>query len=295
MEMLILAYACKTSSARRIVGVLPYLPYSRQSKLRNRGCIAAKLLASMMTKAGLTHVITIDLHHKEIQGFFDVPVDNLRASAFIMEYIKDNVPNYHNAVIVARHPGVTYRASSYAERMHLRIAVIHGQKEAEPDYDDENYGRSSSPPPFIDEEPEEPTTIVIPPHVRRKRNDSTVKVKPSLYCVGDVQGRIAIIVDDVIDEVGELIAAAECLKENGAYKIYAAATHGILSKDSPELLDQSPIDEVLITNTVPTQDQECRCKKIKTIDISILLAEAVRRIYNGESMSYLFRNIPMEQ
>ncbi|KAA0196001.1 hypothetical protein HAZT_HAZT007010 [Hyalella azteca] len=119
MELLIMAYACKTSSARNIVGVIPYMPYCKQSKMRKRGCIVSKLLAKMMCKAGLTHVITMDLHQKEIQGFFDCPVDNLRASPFLLQYIQESIPDYRNSVIVARDPGSAKKATSYAERLRL--------------------------------------------------------------------------------------------------------------------------------------------------------------------------------
>ncbi|XP_037946941.1 phosphoribosyl pyrophosphate synthase-associated protein 2-like isoform X2 [Teleopsis dalmanni] len=144
MELLIMAYACKTSSARSIVGVIPYLPYSKQCKMRKRGCIVTKLLAKMMCTSGLTHIITMDLHQKEIQGFFDIPVDNLRASPFLLQYIQESIPDYRNSVIVARDPGSAKKATSYAERLRLGIAVIHGeQKEAESDEVDGRY----SPPP----------------------------------------------------------------------------------------------------------------------------------------------------
>ncbi|XP_034486724.1 phosphoribosyl pyrophosphate synthase-associated protein 2 isoform X6 [Drosophila innubila] len=144
MELLIMAYACKTSSARSIVGVIPYLPYSKQCKMRKRGCIVSKLLAKMMCTSGLTHIITMDLHQKEIQGFFDIPVDNLRASPFLLQYIQESIPEYRNSVIVARNPGVAKKANSYAERLRLGLAVIHGeQKEAESDEVDGRY----SPPP----------------------------------------------------------------------------------------------------------------------------------------------------
>ncbi|XP_049952115.1 uncharacterized protein LOC126463402 [Schistocerca serialis cubense] len=129
MELLIMAYACKTSSAKSIVGVIPYLPYSKQCKMRKRGCIVSKLLAKMMCKSGLSHVITMDLHKKEIQEFFDCPVDNLRASPFLLQYIQECIPDYRNAVIVARNPGSAKKATSYAERLRLGIAVIHGEQE----------------------------------------------------------------------------------------------------------------------------------------------------------------------
>ncbi|XP_032597435.1 phosphoribosyl pyrophosphate synthase-associated protein 2 isoform X3 [Drosophila grimshawi] len=293
MELLIMAYACKTSSARSIVGVIPYLPYSKQCKMRKRGCIVSKLLAKMMCTSGLTHIITMDLHQKEIQGFFDIPVDNLRASPFLLQYIQESIPDYRNSVIVARNPGVAKKANSYAERLRLGLAVIHGeQKEAESDEVDGRY----SPPPTRNSTPQH-----APISSRQRTTSVSVgvpehpsKVKPPLTIVGDVNGRIAIMVDDLIDDVQAFVAAAEMLKDNGACKIYVLATHGLLSSDAPRLLEESVIDEIVVTNTIPHEVQKLQCNKIKTIDISILIAEAIRRIHNKESMSYLFRNVTLE-
>ncbi|XP_017058618.1 phosphoribosyl pyrophosphate synthase-associated protein 2 isoform X5 [Drosophila ficusphila] len=284
MELLIMAYACKTSSARSIVGVIPYLPYSKQCKMRKRGCIVSKLLAKMMCTSGLTHIITMDLHQKEIQGFFDIPVDNLRASPFLLQYIQESIPDYRNSVIVARNPGVAKKANSYAERLRLTLAVIHGeQKETDADEVD---GRYSPPPTSSNRQRTTSVSVGVPEHI--------VKVKPPLTIVGDVSGRIAIMVDDLIDDVQAFVAAAEMLKENGACKIYVLATHGLLSSDAPRQLEESPIDEIVVTNTIPHEIQKLQCHKIKTIDISILIAEAIRRIHNKESMSYLFRNVTLE-
>nr|XP_017000564.1 phosphoribosyl pyrophosphate synthase-associated protein 2 isoform X2 [Drosophila takahashii]XP_017000565.1 phosphoribosyl pyrophosphate synthase-associated protein 2 isoform X2 [Drosophila takahashii] len=313
MELLIMAYACKTSSARSIVGVIPYLPYSKQCKMRKRGCIVSKLLAKMMCTSGLTHIITMDLHQKEIQGFFDIPVDNLRASPFLLQYIQESIPDYRNSVIVARNPGVAKKANSYAERLRLGLAVIHGeQKETDADEVDGRY----SPPPTsaysnllgnsvemcLPATPRNSTPQHAPTSSNRQRTTSVsvgvpehiVKVKPPLTIVGDVSGRIAIMVDDLIDDVQAFVAAAEMLKEHGACKIYVLATHGLLSSDAPRQLDESPIDEIVVTNTIPHEIQKLQCHKIKTIDISILIAEAIRRIHNKESMSYLFRNVTLE-
>ncbi|XP_074778540.1 phosphoribosyl pyrophosphate synthase-associated protein 1 isoform X7 [Athene noctua] len=120
------------------------------------------------------------------------------------------------------------------------------------------------------------------------------KEKPPITVVGDVGGRIAIIVDDIIDDVESFVAAAEILKERGAYKIFVMATHGLLSADAPRLIEESSIDEVVVTNTVPHEVQKLQCPKIKTVDISLILSEAIRRIHNGESMAYLFRNITVD-
>lgn len=353
MELLIMTYACKTASARRIVGVIPYLPYCKQSKMRKRGSIVCKLFAQMLVRAGLTHVITMDLHQKEIQGFFNVPVDNLRASPFLIQYIQEQIPDWRNAVIVARTPSAAKRATSYAERIRLGIAVIHGEnKESESDEQD---GRHS-PPPFGDAEGTLPplrSSTLGPesscpnmdavnslrlsensstqncsgsgPPMRRVRSSSAsasrnsenqrnempnkscpvvvpgglfepfpmlvAKEKPPINVVGDVGGKIAIIIDDIIDDVSSFIEAAEILKERGAYKVYVMATHGLLSADAPRRLEDSPIDVVVVTNTVPHEVQKMQCHKIKTVEIDVMLSESIRRIYHDESMSYLFRNI----
>lgn len=284
MELLIMAYACKTSSAKSVVGVIPYLPYSKQCKMRKRGCIVSKLLAKMMCNSGLTHVITMDLHQKEIQGFFDCPVDNLRASPFLLQYIQESIPDYRNAVIVARNPGSANKATSYAERLRLGIAVIHGeQKEADSDMVD---GRYSPPPTTIASRIMMGVGVGVPQH--------PAKEKPPINVVGDISGRIAIMVDDMIDDVQSFVTASEVLKERGAYKIYVMATHGLLSSDAPRLIEDSPIDEVVVTNTIPHDLQKLQCHKIKTVDISVLLSEGIRRIHNKESMSYLFKNVTLE-
>ncbi|XP_074647290.1 phosphoribosyl pyrophosphate synthase-associated protein 2-like isoform X2 [Tubulanus polymorphus] len=300
MEMLILAYACKTSCSNKIIGVVPYLPYCKQSKMRKRGCIVSKLLAKMMDKAGLDHLITMDLHSKEIQGFFDMPVDNLRASPFLLQYIQEQIPDYRNAVIVARNPNSVKRATSYAERLRLGIAVIHGEEKSESEKDD---GRNSPPLQKMAEMnmgeremglemfPERRRPSI---HIQRSPWVLQAKEKPPINVVGDVGGRIAIVVDDLIDDVEAFVAAAEVLKERGAYKIFVMATHGLLSMDAPRLIEESCIDEVVVTNTVPHEVQKMQCHKIKTVDISIMLSEAIRRIHNNESMSYLFQNISTE-
>ncbi|XP_066560384.1 phosphoribosyl pyrophosphate synthase-associated protein 1 isoform X2 [Amia ocellicauda] len=281
MELLVMAYALKTSCAKNIIGVIPYFPYSKQCKMRKRGSIVCKLLASMLAKAGLTHIITMDLHQKEIQGFFSFPVDNLRASPFLLQYIQEEIPDYRNAIIVAKSPSAAKRAQSYAERLRLGLAVMHGEAQcSESDMAD---GRHS------------------PPSVRNSTGHPGLelplmmaKEKPPITVVGDVGGRIAIIVDDIIDDVEDFVATAEILKERGAYKIYIMATHGLLSADAPRLIEESAIDEVVVTNTVPHEVQKLQCPKIKTVDVSMILAEAIRRIHNGESMAYLFRNITVD-
>ncbi|XP_054635789.1 phosphoribosyl pyrophosphate synthase-associated protein 1-like isoform X1 [Dunckerocampus dactyliophorus] len=298
MELLIMAYALKTSCAKNIIGVIPYFPYSKQCKMRKRGSIVCKLLASMLAKAGLTHIITMDLHQKEIQGFFGFPVDNLRASPFLIQYIQEEIPDYRNAVIVAKSPSAAKRAQSYAERLRLGLAVLHG---AAHNLESSIADGPTSPPPARSNAGH--TGLELPPSTGSRFRVPfpgielpmmMAKEKPPITVVGDVGGRIAIIVDDIIDDVQEFVAAAEILKERGAYKIYIMATHGLLSAEAPRLIEESAIDEVVVTNTVPHEVQKLQCPKIKTVDVSMILAEAIRRIHNGESMAYLFRNIAVD-
>ncbi|XP_034443730.1 phosphoribosyl pyrophosphate synthase-associated protein 1-like isoform X1 [Hippoglossus hippoglossus] len=296
MELLVMAYALKTSCAKNIIGVLPYFPYSKQCKMRKRGSIVCKLLTSMLAKAGLTHIITMDLHQKEIQGFFSFPVDNLRASPFLIQYIQEEIPDYRNAIIVAKSPSAAKRAQSYAERLRLGLAVMHG--EAHHSESDMADGRHSPP---LSRTTTGHTGLELPSSSRHhvpfpgiELPMMMAKEKPPITVVGDVGGRIAIIVDDIIDDVEDFVAAAEILKERGAYKIYIMATHGLLSADAPRLIEESAIDEVVVTNTVPHEVQKLQCPKIKTVDVSMILAEAIRRIHNGESMAYLFRNIAVD-
>jgi len=287
MELLIMAYACKTSSCKNIIGVVPYLPYCQQTKMKRRGNISLKLVADLCCKAGFSHIITLDLHSKESQAFFSCRMDNLRASPFFLQYIIDNVPDYNNSVIVAKNPIAARRATSYADRLRLGIAVIHGEmKQEEIDQD----GRASPPP-----------SSPAPPDISRRLYSlgamlppQAAKEKPPIYVVGEVSGKTAIIVDDIMDDVQSFVDAAKVLKEAGANKVFIMATHGILSgQNDIRLLENSQIDEVVLTNSVPP-DSGPTCNKFKTVDISILLAEAIRRIHNKESMSHLFKNVTME-
>ncbi|CAF0806499.1 unnamed protein product [Rotaria sordida] len=295
MELMIMSYACKTSCARNIIGVLPYLPYSKQSKQKKRGCITMKLVAQMLVKAGLTHLITVDLHQKEIQGFFDIPVDNLRASSFLLDYIQQQIPDWRNSVIVARTPNQAKRVTGFAQRLKLNIAVIHGSQEREIEIEEAD-GRNSPPPPLstsLEDSPESISkrrSVFTIPSLALGSN-VLVKGKLPMDVVGDVGGRIAIIVEDMIDDVAGLVQAADILCDRGAYKVYALATHALFTNDAPSLIEESQISEVVVTNTVPHEFAKLQCTKIKTVDISLLLSEAIRRIHNQESMSYLFRNV----
>ncbi|KAK9351464.1 phosphoribosyltransferase-like protein [Lipomyces doorenjongii] len=250
MELLIMINACKTASARRITAVMPNFPYARQDKKdKSRAPITAKLMANMLQTAGCSHVITMDLHASQIQGFFNVPVDNLYAEPSVLKYIRENV-DYGNAVIVSPDAGGAKRAAALADRLDLNFALIHKE--------------------------------------RQRANEVS-----RMVLVGDVAGKVAILVDDMADTCGTLVKAAETLTTHGAVSVIAIVTHGILSGKACERIMDSRLTKVICTNTVPHDDKKIICPKLDTIDISPTLAESIRRLHNGESVSYLFTHVPL--
>ncbi|KAG0077189.1 hypothetical protein BGZ92_002029 [Podila epicladia] len=252
MELLIMINACKTASARRITAIIPCFPYARQDKKdKSRAPITAKLIANMLTVAGANHVITMDLHASQIQGFFNVPVDNLYAEPSTLKYIAEQIPDYKNGVIVSPDAGGAKRATSIADRLDLDFALIHKE--------------------------------------RKKANEVS-----RMVLVGDVKGKIAILVDDMADTCGTLGLAAKTLAENGALKVYAIVTHGILCGKAVQVINDSVLTKVVVTNTVPHDDKKKICPKLDTIDISGTLAEAIRRTHNGESVSFLFSHAVLQ-
>ncbi|KAG2180625.1 hypothetical protein INT44_003632 [Umbelopsis vinacea] len=250
MELLIMINACKTASARRITAVIPCFPYARQDKKdKSRAPITAKLTANMLTVAGADHVITMDLHASQIQGFFNIPVDNLYCEPSMIKYIRTCIPEWTNAIIVSPDAGGAKRATSIADRLNLDFALIHKE--------------------------------------RKKANEVS-----RMVLVGDVRGKIAILVDDMADTCGTLGLAAKTLVENGAEKVYAIVAHGILSGKAIKVINESVIEKMVVTNTIPHDEKMSICPKIDIIDISATLGEAIRRTHNGESVSYLFSNVP---
>ncbi|TGZ84505.1 phosphoribosyl pyrophosphokinase [Ascodesmis nigricans] len=248
MELLIIIKACKTASARRVTAVMPNFPYARQDKKdKSRAPISAKMVANMLQKAGCDHVITIDLHASQIQGFFDVPVDNLYAEPLTLRYIRQNL-DHENAVIVSPDAGGAKRATALADRLDLNFALIHKERSR----------------------PNEVSRMTL---------------------VGDVAGKVAILVDDMADTCGTLCKAAEILVENGAKEVVAIVTHGILSGDACEKVEKSRLSRLVVTDTVPHEDKRKRCSKIETIDVAPTIAEACRRTHNGESVSFLFNHV----
>ncbi|KAL1237513.1 Phosphoribosyl pyrophosphate synthase-associated protein [Trichinella spiralis] len=282
MELLIMIYACKTASARRITVVMPYLPYTKCQNREKRTPIVSKLLANMITKAGASRVITLDLCRPEVQGFYSIPVDNVRASWFLAERIRERISDYKNAIVIAKNPTVMPKASSLAEKLGLILGVIHGEME-----------------PLEEEEQSLTNSIATSSSNSSGSSDSLSKQQlphhqVPLTLIGDVGGRIAILVDYVIDYVESFIRSAEVLKRRGAYKIYVVATHAIFGHNAPLLLENSVIDTVFVTNSIPHELQKLQCHKIETIDVSPILSEAIRRCFNRESLSRLFSDVAVQ-
>ncbi len=243
MELLILIDALKRASAERITAVLPYYGYARQDrKVSPRAPISAKLLADLITTAGASRILTVDLHAGQIQGFFNIPVDHLFAAPVLLEYLK-KLKN--DLVIVSPDAGGVERARAYAKRLNTSLAIIDKRREG--------------------------------PNVSQVMN-----------IIGDVEGMVAIIVDDLVDTGGTLARAAYALMEKGAKTVYACCTHPVLSGKAVEIISGSPIEEMIVTNTIPLQEEANACRKIKVLSVSGLLADAIRRIYEDESVSCLF-------
>uniref|UniRef100_A0AC34FW04 Ribose-phosphate diphosphokinase n=1 Tax=Panagrolaimus sp. ES5 TaxID=591445 RepID=A0AC34FW04_9BILA len=251
MELLIMINACKSASSNRVAAVIPCFPYSRQDKKdKNRAPISAKLIANMLSVSGADHIITMDLHASQIQGFFDIPVDNLFAEPAILRYIQTSIPNWENCVIVSPNAEGAKRVTSIADRLSVDFALIHKE---------------------------------------RKRANEDEKMN----LVGDVKNKIAVLIDDIVDTCGTICLAGEKLIEAGALKVYAICIHGVLSGPAIQRLNNSRFESVIVTNTIPQEENMRQCSKLKCIDISMILAEAIRRTHNGESVSYLFSHVPM--
>ncbi|KAI0335249.1 phosphoribosyl pyrophosphokinase [Cubamyces sp. BRFM 1775] len=250
MEVCIMIHACKIASAKRITAVLPLFPYARQDKKdKSRAPITAKLVANMLQKSGCDHVITMDLHASQIQGFFDVPVDKwLYAEPSSIQYIRTNF-DLSDIVIVSPDAGGAKRATSMADRLGVDFALFHKE--------------------------------------RKKANEVS-----RMVLVGHVKDKIAILVDDMADTCGTLCLAAQHLTEAGAAKVYAMVTHGILSGNALKNVEQSSLEKLIVTNTLPQADNVANCSKIEVIDIGNVLGEVIRRSHYGESVSKLFDEVP---
>jgi ribose-phosphate pyrophosphokinase len=244
MEALVIVDALRRASAHRITLVLPYYGYARQDKkLGPREPVTAKLVANLLTSAGIDRVLTVDLHAEQIAAFFDVPVDHLPAAPIIAEYLLDQRLCGPDVVVVSPDVGGTARARRLAERLKSPLAII-AKRRPEP-------------------------------------NRSEV-----MEIIGDVSGKTAVMIDDMIDTAGSVVAGAEAMLERGARSIYACCTHGVLSGQALQRIDASPIRELIITNTVPVNT--AASDKVVCLSVAPLLARAIHRIHEDRSVSEIF-------
>ena len=245
MELLIMIDALKRASAGRITAIIPYYAYGRTDKKdQPRVPITARLLADLLTVAGANRVLTMTLHAGQIQGFFNIPVDELSAMALLSRYFKDK--QLADWVIVAPDLGAAKKARNFGQRVGGTLAVI------------------------------------------EKRRPSNVGQSEVVNVIGDVNGRRAIIFDDEIDTASSVIGATNVLVKAGVGEIYVAATHGIFSGPAIERLQQAPIKEVVVTDTVPLSAEK-QLPKITVLSVASLFAEAIQRIHAGGSVGALFR------
>jgi len=247
MELLIMIDAMKRASAFRITAVIPYYGYGRQDrKVQPRVPITAKLVADLITTAGADHVLTMDLHAGQIQGFFNIPVDNLFAAPILLQYFQDRVAQgvWRDLVVVSPDAGGVERARAFAKRLGTSLAIMD----------------------------------------KRRTAPNEAKI---MHVIGDVRGRDVILLDDIIDTAGTITQAAQALREEGARRILASCTHAVLSGRAIERLEQSEIEEVVVTNTIPLREEQV-CKKVTVLSVAPLLGEAIRRIHTETSVSSLF-------
>lgn len=246
MELLIMIDALKRASAKDITAVVPYYGYARQDrKVAPRTPISAKLVADLLTAAGTSRVVAMDLHAGQIQGFFDIPFDNLFSSPVLIDYLKSEIKGQGEVVMVSPDAGGVERARAFAKRLDASVAMIDKRRTG--------------------------------PNVAQAMN-----------IVGDVQGKIAIIVDDMIDTAGTLTEAANAVLKAGATRVYATASHGVLSGPAIERITHSRIEKVIVTDSIPLTEEGAKCSKIVQLSCSDLLAEAIHRIHNYDSVSSLF-------
>ncbi|NLW04439.1 MAG: ribose-phosphate pyrophosphokinase [Pseudomonadaceae bacterium] len=248
MELILMVDALRRASAHRITAVIPYFGYARQDRrVRSaRVPISAKVIADMMCAAGVNRVMTMDLHADQIQGFFDVPVDNIYGSPILLDDIERQ--NYENMVVVSPDVGGVVRARAIAKELN-------------------------------------DTDLAIIDKRRPQANQAQV-----MHIIGDVKDRTCVLVDDMVDTAGTLCKAAEALKARGAKRVVAYATHPILSGAAISNISNSLLDELIVTDTIPIREELMKCGKIRQLTISGLLAEAVRRVSNEESISAMFRS-----
>ncbi|MBL8671226.1 MAG: ribose-phosphate pyrophosphokinase [Alphaproteobacteria bacterium] len=245
MELLVMIDALRRGSARRITAVVPYYGYARQDRKSGpRTPISAKLVANLITTAGADRVLTVDLHAGQIQGFFDIPLDNLFGAPVFVKDIQERA-NGDRLVIVSPDVGGVVRARAHAKRLDAELAII---------------------------------------DKRRER----AGVSEVMHIIGDVAGHRCILIDDIVDSAGTLCNAADALKKAGAKSVSAYVTHGVLSGGAVKRVSMSPLEELVITDTIAATDQVKACKAIRVLSIAPLIGEALRRIAEERSVSSLF-------
>ncbi len=244
MELVLMLDATKRASPGCITVVMPYFGYARQDrKVEARVPISAKAVADVLTAAGAQRLLTIDLHAGQIQGFFNIPVDNLFASAVFIDYIRNL--GYDDLVIVAPDAGGVERARAYAKRLNVDLGIIDKR--------------------------------------RTPKNQAEV-----MHVIGDVSGRVAILVDDMVDTSGTITRGADALMENGAKAVFACATHAVLTGPALERINNSAVEELVVTDTIPLNGKDKECPKLKVLSVAPLMAETIQRIHEGLSVSALF-------
>lgn len=245
MELMIMTDALKRASANSITAVIPYFGYSRQDRTSEpRVPITAKLVADLITTSGVDRLVTMDLHAGQIQGFFNIPVDNLYSMPVTVRYLKENY-RCDSCVVVSPDAGGVARARAYAKRLDLPLAVVDKRRVA-------------------------------------------ANVAQAMNVVGDVAGKKAILVDDIVDTAGTLCEAATALVNNGATDVIAVATHGILSGPAIDRIMASPMSELVVTDTIELPQDRASVSKIKSLSVASIFATSIERIFRKESISSLF-------
>ena len=244
MELLLMIDAMKRASAIRVTAVIPYYGYARQDKkVAPRVPISAKLVADLLTVAGATRIITMDLHAGQIQGFFNIPVDNLFAASVLIDYMRENFNS--DLMIISPDAGGVERARAFAKRLNAGLAIID------------------------------------------KRRDAPNEAK-AMAVIGDVEGKVAVILDDMVDTAGTLTEAAAALTEKGAKEIHACCAHAVLSGPAIERIENSALKTMVVTDTIPLQINAQACEKVKVLSIAALFGEAIIRSHMGDSVTSLF-------
>jgi ribose-phosphate pyrophosphokinase len=245
MELMIMVDALRRSSAARITAAIPYFGYARQDRRPRsaRVAISAKVVANMLTVAGVHRMLTMDLHADQIQGFFDIPVDNVYATPILLGDLWKH--GYKNLVVVSPDVGGVVRARAIAKQLDSDLAIID----------------------------------------KRRPRPNVAKV---MNIIGDVDGRTCVIMDDMVDTANTLCEAARALKEQGAVRVVAYCTHAVLSGPAIERIEDSVIDELVVTDTIPLKPEAEACRKIRQVSVAELLAETMRRICEESSVSSLF-------